>query len=381
MQIYLPQSIEFIIETLEKSGFEAYIVGGSVRDFLLGKKPTDFDVCTSALPDDITDLFEKTVPTGIKHGTVTVLCGGLPVEVTTFRTDGVYNDFRHPDNVKFVSDLKTDLARRDFTVNAMCYSNKTGIIDLFGGIDDLKSRTLRAVDNPDKRFKEDALRILRLFRFSSTLGFNIESKTLLAATSNTHLLKNVSVERIREELIKLSCGINPSAVLPLIEYGGLEFLNSGEKLSEIPFLPENERLRVFAFLKLASGNLKETLDYLKCSNAFKQYAEKMDFSLSEKAESRSDIKHILRVLEEDIYDLLSYKSVIFKEDVKDKKRVVGEILENREPYKISQLAVTGSDITAKGYRGNQVGETLEKLLQYVIENPSLNKKEKLINLI
>ena len=186
----IPKKIEYVLKTLNKNGFEAFIVGGCVRDMLLGKTPSDFDITTSALPTDIEHLFEKTVPTGIKHGTVTVIIDNSPIEVTTFRCDGDYNDNRHPEKIEFVSDIKEDLARRDFTVNALAYNEAVGLVDFYNGQDDLRNKILKAVGNPNKRFEEDALRILRLFRFSSVLDFSIEENTLNAALAKGHLLKN-----------------------------------------------------------------------------------------------------------------------------------------------------------------------------------------------
>ena len=188
----IPENAARVIDRLTQNGYEAYIVGGCVRDSLLGLTVSDFDITTSAKPEKVIELFEKTVPTGIKHGTVTVMIGNEPIEVTTFRTEGVYNDSRHPEDVEFVSDIREDLSRRDFTVNAIAYNEKTGIVDLFGGMSDLENKILRAVGDPEKRFREDALRILRLFRFASQLGFEIEENTLNSALSLKDGLENIS---------------------------------------------------------------------------------------------------------------------------------------------------------------------------------------------
>jgi len=204
----IPQAQEFIINRLAQNGHKAYIVGGCVRDILLGKTPDDYDITTSATPQEIITLFEKTIPTGIKHGTVTVVVDGTAVEVTTFRTENGYTDNRRPDEVNFVSDIKEDLSRRDFTINAMAYNKQEGLIDLFDGRADLENKILRTVGNSEKRFKEDALRILRLFRFASVLGFQIEESTLHSAIENAHLLENVSRERIFTELKKAIKGEN-----------------------------------------------------------------------------------------------------------------------------------------------------------------------------
>lgn len=377
MQIFIPKSAAFVVDTLVKAGFEAYIVGGCVRDSLLGLVPDDFDVCTSAKPEKTVALFEKTVNTGIKHGTVTVISYGVPVEVTTFRLESGYNDFRRPQSVEFVSNLKDDLSRRDFTINAMCYSDKTGIIDYFGGLDDLKNGIIRTVGDPDLRFCEDALRILRLFRFCSTTGFKAEDKTLKSAIKNAHLLKNISAERIAKELKRTASGKNPSAVLPLLEKGIFKTLNPEKRIEKIKNLPKSESLRFFAFLQITSSDLTKTLKLLKCSNAFSEYALKLNCALNMSVKSRTDVKQILNLLENDIFDLFYYKNAIMGEDTKEQKAIAEEILNGGEPYKISQLAVNGFDIKKSGYKGNQIGDTLKKLLNAVIENPELNTKEQL----
>ena len=381
MAIILPENVQFVIDTLKSAGFEAYIVGGCVRDCLLGLTPCDFDICTSAKPDDIIKLFQNTVKTGIKHGTVTVIIDKTQTEVTTFRTDGKYNDCRHPEKVVFVSDLKTDLSRRDFTVNAMCYSPESGLIDYFGGINDLNAKTLRAVGNADKRFKEDALRILRLFRFCCTLGFTAENNTLNTALKNAQLLKNVSAERIREELLRAACGDNITGILPLLETGALATLDANSQISKIPLLPSNIKLKFFAFLKLSGNNLLQTLDFLKCSNVFKDYCLKLESAICLKTDTRTDVKKLLRLLENNIFDLLDYKTSILNEDISDARNTAKDIIAKHEPYKISQLAVNGCDIANKGYHGEQIGFVLENILQKVTEHPSLNTKEKILSLI
>ena len=217
MKINLDKGSEFIISTLYENGFEAYAVGGCVRDSLMGKIPSDIDICTSALPEKAFDIFEsiglKTFKTGIRHGTITVLYEDIPYEITTYRVDGDYLDSRHPENVKFVRNLREDLARRDFTINAMAYNSKVGLIDLFGGLYDIKNKVIRTVENPNQRFSEDALRILRCLRFSSVLGFEIEAETANSAIKLKDSLNNISAERINIELNKLLCGKNAEYIL------------------------------------------------------------------------------------------------------------------------------------------------------------------------
>ncbi|MBO4433244.1 MAG: CCA tRNA nucleotidyltransferase [Clostridia bacterium] len=381
MQINIPNNVKFVLDTLSSAGFKAYIVGGCVRDNLLNLPAGDYDVCTNAKPEDVMGLFTKTVATGIKHGTVTVIIDRTPVEVTTFRTDGDYSDSRRPDTVEFTNDLKADLSRRDFTVNAMCYNEAEGLIDYFGGRDDLKAKTLRTVGDSDKRFCEDALRILRLFRFASTLDFKPEKHTFDAAIKNARSLKNISAERIEKEIKKLSCGKNPAAVLPLVDTGVLPLLKSNEKISDIPLLPDNEGLKFFTFLYFLSDDLPAVLDFLKCSNAFKKYALSLSGQINAEIKTRADIKRLLRNLENGIFDLLCLKSVIFKENTEYARRAAKEIIESGEPYKISQLKVNGKDIKTKGYKGKEVNDVLEKLLKTVTEEPNLNEYEILMNLI
>ncbi|MCR4590595.1 MAG: CCA tRNA nucleotidyltransferase [Lachnospiraceae bacterium] len=219
MTITLPEKAEKIISMIEDAGFEAYAVGGCVRDFLLKKIPHDWDITTSALPREIKKIFRRTVDTGIAHGTVTVLMGKESFEVTTYRVDGKYSDNRHPDKVEFTRSLEEDLKRRDFTINAFAYSPAKGVIDLFHGMEDLSSHVIRAVGNPEERFGEDALRILRAFRFSAQLNFSIEEKTLEAASKLKENLRFISAERIRDELTKLLISDHPERFEALYDNG------------------------------------------------------------------------------------------------------------------------------------------------------------------
>lgn len=215
MTMDMPKNVDIAINLLQSAGFEAYAVGGCVRDSLLGKTPNDWDITTSAKPEDMKSVFADfhCIDTGIKHGTVTVVIDGEPLEITTFRLDGEYEDNRHPKSVTFTSDLGADLGRRDFTVNAMAYSKMTGTVDLFGGQNDLKNKIIRCVGDPDRRFNEDALRILRALRFASALDFEIEEKTAQSLLKNRALLGNISEERIAKELLKLVCGKGAKRIL------------------------------------------------------------------------------------------------------------------------------------------------------------------------
>lgn len=215
MTMDMPKNVDTAINLLQSAGFEAYAVGGCVRDSLLGKTPNDWDITTSAKPENMKSVFADfhCIDTGIKHGTVTVVIDGEPLEITTFRLDGEYEDNRHPKSVTFTSNLGADLGRRDFTVNAMAYSKMTGTVDLFGGQNDLKNKIIRCVGDPDRRFNEDALRILRALRFASALDFEIEEKTAQSLLKNRALLGNISEERIAKELLKLVCGKGAKRIL------------------------------------------------------------------------------------------------------------------------------------------------------------------------
>lgn len=364
----IPQNVEYVIDRLTQNGYKAYIVGGCVRDILLGEIPNDFDVTTSAKPEEIIPLFEKTVPTGIKHGTITVILNNEPIEVTTFRTEGIYTDNRRPDSVEFVSHLKEDLARRDFTVNAIAYNHTEGIKDFFGGQEDLENKILRAVGNPEKRFKEDALRILRLFRFASTKKFKIEKETLNAALSCSHLLKNVSRERIFEELKKAVTGDNFKIFTHLIECGGLEFLNikSIPDFKKIKSLKEHSLLCLYLLLK------SEGLSQLKPSNKEKEYFKTLDIlSRLSLPKTSTDIKEMLNIASPEILtDFFTFKNL-------DSKPIL-EVLNSGEPYLISHLKINGNDLKEMGYAGEKIGEILEKLLKIVIKHPEKNNKKDLL---
>lgn len=384
MNFILPQKIEHVLNTIISSGHKAYIVGGCVRDLLCGKEPHDYDITTSALPHETQTLFEKTVATGLKHGTVTVIIDNTPIEVTTFRTESIYNDSRHPESVNFVRDVKDDLARRDFTVNAMCYNHYDGLIDCFGGQKDIKNKTLKAVGDAKTRFSEDALRILRLFRFAATLDFTIEKQTFDAAIECAPLLKNISAERIFAELQKAATGNNITALSHLLETDALQnYSLKNADLSNISKLKTNDNLPIFALLNLTSVNLQSTLDGFKCSNSFKDYCIKMNY-LSQNIieDNKISIKNALNYADIDIvYDILLYYRDILNIDILGHKLLLDEIIKTSEPYKISHLDISGNDILSLGFDGKTVGEKLEFLLNEVIKNPDLNSREKLLNLI
>lgn len=373
----IPQKTEYVINTLLASGFEAYIVGGCVRDMLLQKTPNDFDVTTSAEPDEIIALFPKTVPTGIKHGTVTVLIDSEPIEVTTFRTEGDYTDCRRPDTVTFVKSLKEDLARRDFTVNAMAYNTKCGLMDYFSGQKDLENKVLRAVGEPTLRFKEDALRILRLFRFASVLDFKIEEETLNAALSTSENLENISVERIAVELKKAVMGKNTELMKPLTDSGALNFLGfkNSPNFAVLQFLPFNLSLRLFSFLYLSGCNIEKTLSLLKESNENKNYCKTLlNLMEYEIPNTKPQLKQILSVSSPNTFkDWLLFKTALGYE-TESAANLLNEVTENNEPYLISHLKISGEYIKNTGISGKEIGTVLETLRQLVIKHPERNTK-------
>ena len=219
MAMTLPEKVNHIIHSLTDAGFEAYAVGGCVRDMLLGREPKDYDITTSARPEEVKKIFRRTIDTGIKHGTVTVMTGKEGYEVTTYRLDGNYGDGRHPDSVTFTPSLEEDLKRRDFTINAMAFNEENGLVDIFGGEEDIKNRIIRCVGNPDRRFDEDALRIMRAVRFSAQLSFDIEENTRRSVARHAYALKKISAERIRDELVKILISDDPGKIRELYELG------------------------------------------------------------------------------------------------------------------------------------------------------------------
>jgi len=376
----LPPYITKIIDTFEKNGYQAYAVGGCVRDMLLGKKPDDYDITTNCKPEKVLELFEKTIPTGIKHGTITVLEDGNVVEVTTFRKDGDYSDNRSPDTVLFVDELSQDLSRRDFTINAFAYKGDK-IIDLFGGTKDLKNKTIRAIGNPNERFNEDALRILRAFRFAAKLNFKIESNTFNAIKENAVLLKNISVERIFSELSKILLTDNTFVLDDLVGSRCLEHLDirkiGNSKL--LSALPNDLAIRFVAFCHLANVSAYKTAVLLKCDNRLKEYSKKADslkdFSFTNDKVSFKSAMALTSF--QSVKDFLIIQNLIF--DQKHNLSLIDEIKNNNEPYKIEHLKISGDEIKEFGLSGKEIGRTLQGLLEDVIKNPQNNQKEKLKN--
>lgn len=377
--LFLPEYVIKILKKLKENGYKGYAVGGCVRDIIMDKAPNDYDVTTNALPETVETLFEKTIPTGIKHGTVTVISEGQPIEVTTFRTEFGYSDSRRPDKVKFVTDIKDDLSRRDFTVNAIAYDEHGEFIDPFGGKNDIALKTLRAVGEPEKRFEEDALRILRLFRFASQLEFSPEKRTLDASLSLSNGLEKISCERIANELIKALCGNEPDALLPLLNCGALRFIGipSCPPLSLLKALPKKDTIRLAAFVIISGCDALTICKTLKLSNEMRNYLIAQTALHSEKAiSSRAELKNAMfRYGASTVREHLLIKKTLSGNAFDEK--IIDEIEQTQEPYTLSMLALNGKDLINFGIRGEKIGKTLEYLLEAVINDPSLNTKDKL----
>lgn len=383
--IILPDFIKKCIKTLEQNGYSAYLVGGAVRDFLMNKKPNDFDIATGAPAEKVVEIFEKTVPTGIKHGTVTVFIDKKQIEVTTFRTDGDYLDFRHPNAVQFVGNIKEDLSRRDFTINALAYNENDGLIDLFGGLNDINAKIIKAVDEPDKRFEEDALRILRCFRFAAQLDFAIENNTLFSAIKMSDNLKNISSERIFDELKRIFVSENPEIINYLLNKEFFKNLFTKHTLfpAVISKTPNEFCLRFAAFC--AHNNVLPS-PILKTLKSDRKTQIKADYYFSalkmiasaNYTEYKKQIKDIKPC---DLIMISKLKMELFNKDNTDETEMAEKIIKNNEPYRLDMLLITGGDIYNLGYRGQEIAEKYEFLLDCCIKNPDFNKRESLIKLI
>lgn len=401
--MHLPIDVKNIIERLEQAGYEAYAVGGCVRDSLLNEEPGDYDMTTSALPLEVKALFKRTFDTGIKHGTVTVLMPGGAYEVTTYRVDGEYEDMRHPKEVTFTRNLKDDLSRRDFTINAMAYNEKDGLIDLFNGKEDLEKRVVRCVGDPIKRFSEDALRMLRAVRFSAKLGFSIEKDTLNAINELHENLKAVSSERIYVEFIKTVLSDNPdnlrvayeTGLLPLFLDEVTPLFKDEEALNEafrrMKQVDKDHILRLgIMFLeanKKKKFSPKTVLKRLKTDRDTFEGVEKL-VNLSENELPTTDYE-VRRYLADNGLDMTKrvlalISSIGEKESTKCKEVLerIDTILKNNDCITLKTLAVTGNDVITLGVeKGTRVGTVLEALFDRVLQDPSLNNKDTLTSIV
>ncbi len=384
-----PKHVRQVLFTLRSRGYGAYLVGGCVRDMILGVQPNDWDICTSALPDEVMALFEKTVTTGIKHGTVTVMMGKHPVEVTTFRAEGAYLDHRHPKSVSFVLDLNTDLSRRDFTMNAMAVSAEGIISDPFGGMEDIKNKLIRCVGVPEQRFEEDALRMFRALRFSARLGFEIEEKTLEAIKSRAGYAASISAERVREELEKLLLTKSPETVATVLETGLLSVYVkpvelTAEELCSMKLLPHkaHERWCMLCWLLKKHNAIKSAEDFLAMLRLDKRtiscVRDCMELLSQAIPKTGLEWKRQLRD-----YGVDTVSCAARCRDAAlgtDSFRELKAVLKAGECFSMKHLAVNGDDLKKLGLEGQALGETLNFLLEYVMEFPENNRRELLMYL-
>jgi len=440
IKINMPQDVRFIIEKLTDAGFEAYAVGGCVRDSLLKREPNDWDITTSATPYEVKDIFRRTIDTGLKHGTVTVMLKDEGYEITTFRIDGEYTDHRRPDGVTFTRELSEDLLRRDFTINAMAYNDESGVVDLYGGIEDLEQGIIRCVGNPDDRFDEDALRIMRAVRFAAQLGFDIEEKTREAAEKHAPELSKVSAERIETELTKLLLSPHPEKILDMYELGiTKEILPEFDRMMNTPQnspyhkfdvghhtveviknVPATKVMRYAALLHdIGKPDLKTTdengidhfkghayrseemvqpiLRRLKMDNDTIRDVKKIvywhDYGISGEISKKSLRKMLnkmgakyfdsyVAIRRADMAGQSDYMSELKVQILDDIIKAHDEIIEEGNALTLKDLAISGGDLKALGITpGPEMGTILQNLLDQVLDDPSLNTKEQLTKLI
>lgn len=382
----IPRQVEYIIDKLNQHGYEAYAVGGCVRDTLLGREPGDWDITTSARPQQVKELFRRTVDTGIEHGTVTVLVEHIGYEVTTYRIDGEYEDGRHPKQVEFTASLLEDLKRRDFTINAMAYSHGTGIVDAFDGMGDLKGRIIRCVGDPMERFTEDALRILRAIRFSAQLDFSIDQGTWNAIGTIAPNIAKVSKERIQVELTKLLLSGHPEKISQVFETGISPYIS--DTFARIPWerilipadLPAEKYVRWAAFLRLLSPEEAVlVLKDLKLDNdTIRKVRTLVAFSGMELAPEELSVRRAMSRMEPEVWDAFLELNGC-REEI---RRLTEMIRERGDCLDLKHLAVKGQDLIAAGVTpGKQIGTYLERLLAHVLEHPEDNRKEILMKLL
>ncbi|TQQ85716.1 CCA tRNA nucleotidyltransferase [Peptacetobacter hominis] len=431
IKIDIPKDVEYIIEEFEKNGFEAFAVGGCIRDSILGRIPNDWDITTDAPPDKIASIFEKTVDTGIEHGTVTVIIDRKCYEVTTYRIDGEYSDGRHPDSVEFSKNIEDDLKRRDFTINAMAYNYKRGLVDISGGIEDLNKGIIRCVGNPYKRFEEDALRMMRAIRFSAQLGFEIETDTKDAIKKLSSSIECISKERINTEFVKLimsdasqiytlgECNLL-TYIIEEIEklkgvkdFRGLDLYRKSVEMCRLCEGGAAEKMAALMWTYYICTNNKERKieDIMKALRFDNKTVEKSSYIINYGARNiyidRVDIKkHLNRFGNADKFNEYLYvreaemkaeleliKDVQFSHVteiidafdneglyvISEIRKIIDDIKEKGECFKVSELEITGKDIIKMGIKpGKQIGMILEEILKKVIKNPEMNRKDTLL---
>ncbi len=423
-----------VFSYLEKEGYECFLVGGCVRDMLMGKVPHDIDITTNATPEEIKEVFSDfhTLDIGIKHGTVTVMLEGEPIEITTYRTESTYTDGRHPDSVYFTRNIRDDLSRRDFTSNAIAWSPENGIVDPFGGISDIENKTLRCVGTAEERFKEDSLRILRALRFASVLGFDIEEETEKAMYKCKELITIVSPERIYSEITKMLCGKNAGKILSVYSdilavalpeikdmkgfqqhnfHHIYDVLNHTAKVVDSVYpavhlrlaalfhdcgkpacfsLDENGVGHFYSHASISARKADEALFRLRCDNATREKVVKLvkihDTPIE--PDSKTVKKKLQKYGEEFFFDLIKLQRAdnkglspefLYRQETYDKLEEIARlIIEENQCFSLKDLAVKGDDLLSLGLRGKEIGFTLDTLLKAVIEEKCQNNRDSLL---
>lgn len=399
--INMPKHVKYIINTLEKNGYEAYAVGGCVRDAIIGKEPNDWDITTNATPMQVKKLFKHTIDTGIQHGTVTIMIDKVGYEVTTYRIDGKYADGRHPDKVEFTVSLKEDLKRRDFTINAMAYNDTKGIIDLFGGIEDLKEGIVKCVGNPYNRFDEDALRILRAFRFAAVLNFEVEEKTKKAAGDLAENLNKISKERIRTELDKLIMSDTPEKLMEARKCGLLKYILSEVEddinIELVKAMPKNNYMKWAALLyHREEEEVSKILKKLKFDNKTVNICKRIvGYSKDFRNIYKENVRVAAHEVGVDIFDkFLEFSKVCINlqdwkggeypdnsDYINNIEYLYKKVIDDGDCLSLKELAVKGGDLMEIGVpKGAKLGEILNILLYKVLDNPKYNNREKLLEI-
>ncbi len=381
----LPENVQYILKTLSHKGYSAYVVGGCVRDSLMGQTPQDWDIATSALPQQTMEAFsgENIVPTGLKHGTVTLVLNHIPYEITTFRSDGEYKDNRRPENVSFVTSVENDLLRRDFTINAIAYSPETGYIDLFDGKEDIKSGIISCVGDAHTRFNEDALRIMRALRFAATLGFEIEPETEKSILKNKGLLKNIARERINTEFTKLLSGKNAEKILKkyVDVFGEIfppfsreDFLAGAARVS-YESLPVYRIGAFFIYTFKSADRVKNALRSLKFDNKTTLFvcsiAENINISPPNSMEQCLKLMHHMG--KEGALALACIRRQHHFKELVEEATLKGLC------YSLKTLKISGKDLISHGITGMDIGKALEMLLMAVMEGKTENETHALIS--
>lgn len=437
IRIDVPEKAKKVVNTIQAAGFEAYVVGGCVRDSILGRQPQDWDITTSAKPEQVKALFPRTIDTGLQHGTVTVMQDREGFEVTTYRIDGEYEDSRHPKEVVFTPNLEEDLKRRDFTINAMAYNEEKGLVDIFGGMEDIRFGRIRCVGRAEERFGEDALRMLRAIRFSAQLGYEIDEETKQGIRRLAPTLKNISAERIQTELVKMLVSPHPDYLRTAYDMGVTKVFfpefdwameteqhhphhmySVGEHiLHSLAYVPADKVLRLTMLLhdigkpdtltideqgithfynheSLSAEMAKGILRRLKFDNDTINMVYKLvmyhDYGNSVEP-TLQIVRRAMNKIGEDAFpalfqvkyaDMMAQSDYLRDEKLKrleNWKRLYTEICEKEQCVSLKTLAVTGSDLIAAGMKpGKELGEVLQKLLQLVLDDPSCNTKDKLL---